>query len=181
MLFITATSAAAPDFLVSLLGKNIFIQTTQWARADLQVSIKDAQGQVVFDKSFNEIAKEGNLKLNVSNLSYGDYEVILTNWQKTQKQHFSILGNKTVLSTDVTTSYKPQFKYEKGKLKVNFLNINQNAFIKILDPSNRIIYEAPIKETMFAQSFKLENAEAGEYTVHITQNDTQYWYSFDRK
>ncbi len=179
LLMLSTASIATPEFELRSLGKSIIINPAGWSAPGFAILIKDAEGEVVFNKEYFNSSKNNLVKLNVDQLPAGVYEIALTNDFKIQKQTFSKNAKAIVMTDDIKTIFKPVVKTNGSVIKVNFLNLDHLSSIEILDPSNRVIYSSEINQMQYAKQFNLSTVVPGEYTVHIVQENQSYWTTVD--
>ncbi len=175
MLALSVSAFAKPEFDLTATGKYIVIKADDWSKSDLDIQIKDIQGQVVFNHSYASTSETAGIKLNVAQLPIGNYEVVLSNDLKSQKQSFTKTEYEINLSNASKTFFKPQISAKGPTVKVNYLNLDKYATLRILDPANQVIYTADLDQMQYSKQFNLTQAGPGEYTFAITQGENQYW------
>ena len=86
---------------------------------------------------------------------------------------------KILIDPTIETYFKPQISVLGKQLKVNYLNLDHQSTLKILDPNHETIYEALIDHPGYNQQFNLSKLDRGSYTLLVTQGNERFIHSFN--
>ncbi|MEP7320354.1 MAG: DUF3244 domain-containing protein [Saprospiraceae bacterium] len=175
----TALGFSATNLNLTINGQNLVLNTTDWNRSIHTVKIIDQEGQVIYSKDYTIQDGKSLKRFNLEKLAAGTYQVEVSDPQNINRQYFTKTVTALRLHEEIESFIKPAIFLQGTLLKVNYLNLNHESTIKILDPTNSIVFESEIKNPVYTKQFNLSRLDKGVYTVIITQNKERFAQNFE--
>lgn len=145
----------------------------------VEISIEDANENVVFYSSNLEGEIEFKKVFNVSSLEDGNYCFIADFGTKTLRHDFKVVDSKIVTKKeDLGAISQPMFRVgEDGKLIVIYQSPENNNVEVAFKDSETTVFEHTTNEPKLAAKFDIEKLPAGEYDVVLNSGEHKYSYS----
>jgi len=158
------TGLFAADLPVRIMAssKLIIIEKDQWKAPSIEITISEANGNVLINENIKK-----STKYNLKHVPDGNYILEIEDNQKVKIQQLTIQQG-SLLSKGVSTIYKPVIKATEGKLDLNLMAQGNDAVITIRNSDNRVTFTEHIKnEVSITRRFNLEELEPGEYYIDV--------------
>jgi len=158
------TGLFAADLPVRIMAssKSIIIEKDQWKAPSIEITISEANGNVLVHENIKK-----STRYNLKHLPDGNYILEIEDNQKVKIQQLAIQQG-SLLSEGVSTIYKPVIRTQDGKLDLNLMAQGQDAVITIRNSDNRVTFTEHIKnEVSVTRRFNLEELEPGEYYIDV--------------
>lgn len=157
-------------------NKNLVL-TLENASKDLTLKFTDTDENILyFEKMTNGTVTK---KFDLRSLHNGTYYLITSDKSRYNVYTVSIDGdNVSIIEKKETV--KPFFRKTKGKVFVNFLNLDKSkVVIKVYDEEYRVVFSETFNETMIVEkAFNFEGAYAGNYRVIVSDDNKSYSENF---
>mgnify|MGYP000934533033 CR=1 FL=1 len=177
-LFLAVVSNAAISFNLSAQGNTLVLNPRVIEKSEMTVKIIDHEGQIVYAHTYTAVEANSLKKYNLSRLNDGIYQIIIADAASSAKQTIAKDLSGIKVYTDVATFVKPSVRLDGRHLKVNYINMDRTATLRILDPNFTTIYETKVSDPIFAKAFDLTKLIPGEYTITLTNENGPYTESF---
>jgi hypothetical protein len=175
----TALGFSATNLNLTINGQSLVLNTADWNRSIHTVKIIDQDGLVLYSKDYTIQDGKSLKRFNLEKLATGTYQIEVSDPQNINRQHFTKTTTSLRLHEEIESFIKPAIFLKGSLLKVNYLNLDHISTIKILDPTNAIVFESEIKNPVYTKQFNLSKLEKGVYSVIITQNNERFTQNFE--
>jgi hypothetical protein len=158
------TGLFAADVPVRIMASNksIIVEKDQWKSPSLEITISEANGNVLVHENIKK-----STKYNLKHVPDGNYVLEIEDNQKIKVQQLAIRQG-SLQSKGVSTIYKPVLKSTEGKLDLNLMAQGHDAVITIRNNDSQVTYSENIKnEVSITRRFNLEELEPGEYYIDV--------------
>ncbi len=181
LLVVNQASAITDDYRLTSYGHQLILNATSWINSEVTILIQDEQGHILLNKQYSSSQAQLAKKFNLSALKPGQYHMVISTQEKSFKQKFTMLKEEIYIAPEFDTYVKPQFELNGEILKINIEKFGQASTLKLLDPANQVVYEAPVGKSGYNKLLNLSKLGKGAYSVLISEGKEQYFHSFELK
>lgn len=159
---------------VNMTGSKTFELTMNNVKGDVQLQLKDAKNQVIYQKT---IANQGSLKqtFDMGLFSDGAYKIELRDAEKIQSLPLNIENDELIVEVEKErTHFLPVVNQKGDFVSINMLALNGEALsIRILDSSNQVVFRETLAgDPNLGQRYDFSKTDKGEYTIQLTSAGT---------
>ena len=149
--------------------------------ANFQISIENEKGEKVYYKETDADSKDFRKVFDFSNLEKGDYKLSVSTNGLTTERTFSI-DNENIAVGKEKSIIEPYFGFKDGKLKISYLNFQEDNLSLNFYTDNTLVYSKEIGNKFnVIEGFDLSKLEKGTYSVVLSTKNNSYSYDLDLK
>lgn len=176
-----ASAVEKPKMNVQSLNSDQVLVTFLSEKAtELEVSIYDNDGSIVYYKMSKKPIQSFNKIFDVKNLENGNYAMQVEINGLILKRVLEITTDKIYIG-DPEKHSAPLFVQRDERLVISHLNFeNKNYQLNIYDESGLVYKKKLANESPLHSGFDLSNLESGNYQVVLTSGTNTFNYSFKR-
>lgn len=167
--------------IVPLEAEKALVAISSLTGDDLQVTVKDNLGRIVYYKESIAPVNDYRKVFNFSELEDGYYTLEVLSKKLTTEREFQMRAGKIKVGVE-KTSLEPFFAYEDGLLKCSFLNFNQEKTALYFMKDNQLLYSKEIgKNFTVSEALNLSKLDEGTYTAVLSSGEKEYTYPIEIK
>jgi transposase len=174
-----ANTLPVEDIIIGNTMQSISVNWDNLTQQTIHVKILNASQEVVMQESVKN-QTEFMKQYQVSGLSNGHYNLVITKKSSRITQPFSIQNGKLSLSeTDRKVTYLPIFSQKNNQFDVSvFLGYSGIVSVNVLDESkNKIFTHTYTDVSILHKRFSLDSVAEGMYKVEVIAGDETFYYS----
>jgi hypothetical protein len=163
--------------ILPLTSETAVVAISNTTASNFQISIANDKGETIYYKETGADSKDYRKVFDFSNLENGDYKLTASIDGLTTERPFKI-NNKNISVGKEKSAMEPYFAYEKGVLKLSYLNFSEeNLSLNFYDKDDLIYSKAIGDKFNVNEGFDLSKLANGAYTVVLSTNDKSYSYN----
>lgn len=163
--------------IIPISADRVLVAMENEKPSPMEVRITDENGQTVFYKNVRRPGNEYRKIYDLTALENGRYEVTFNIDNTRAKRNIEIEDNQVKVS-EIRYSYEPMFQFENDKLKITYLNFDQEDFNLRLYRNGQLVYESKLgNDFAITRGFNLSRLDFGNYDVVLSSNQKQYYHT----
>lgn len=184
-LFVVANTVFAGGNLklniVPLDAEKALVAISSLTGDNLQVSVKDNFGRIVYYKETVAPVNDYRKVFNFSELEDGYYTLEVVSEKLTTEREFQMRAGKIKVGAE-KTSLEPFFAYEDGLLKCSYLNFNKERTSLYFMKDSELLYSKEIgRNFTVSEALNLSKLDEGTYTAVLSSGEKEYTYPIEIK
>ncbi len=165
--------------ILPLTSETAVVAISNVEAANFQISIENENGEVVYYKETDGIAKDYRKVFDFSKLDKGDYKLSVSIDGSNTERSFSI-DNKKIAVGKEKVHVEPFFGYKNGVLKLSYLNFTQESLSLNLYDGKDLVYSKEMGDRFNVnEGLNLSKLEKGAYSVILSSGSKNYSYSLN--
>lgn len=161
-------------------AKVLVVDLNDWAKADLKISIKDENNEVLLDDQLNA-GQLTSRKYNLKNLPIGNYTLIIAGSQKVAVHSIDVSNNSVVINNqDVEVYFRPTLTVKEGAVELNHLALGKKVQVSISDQRGVFFVKEYKDMGSVNKRFDTSTLPKGSYVVSVSTKNQYVSKSFDK-
>lgn len=167
--------------ILPLTAEKAVIAISNSAESIFQISIEDANGDVVYFKETEGNTADYRKVYDFTQLQSGDYKLVVSIDGVIGQRNFSINRHEISVGKEKTL-VAPFFSYKDDILRLAFLNHNSENTKLYIYSNGELVYSKALENTFsINEGLNLSKLSAGDYSVVLASGNETYDYSVSVK